>query len=105
MAAQEDYPDTRAVFERAAGGDQVAQAAVDQAATVAGTVAGHIIDLLAPELVVWSGGVGSRADFSEQATAVAQQSCQPYASRVRRSHVRDSALSRASSARQPGRCR
>ena len=75
----EDYPDTPAVFERADSGDRVAQAAVERAATVAGTVAGHIIDLLAPRLLVWSGGVGSRADFSDRATVVARQSCQPYA--------------------------
>ena len=75
----EDYPDTASVFQRASEGDPAARHAVDQAALVAGTVAGHIIDLLAPQLVVWSGGVGSRADFSELAIAVAQQSCQPYA--------------------------
>jgi glucokinase len=74
-----DYPDTRAVFERAAAGDEAAVAAVALAVTAAGTVAAHIIDLLAPQLVVWSGGVGSRADFADRATAVAQQSCQPYA--------------------------
>ena len=76
----QDYADTRIVFDRAAAGDEVAREAVTLAATAAGTVAGHIIDLLAPRLVVWSGGVGSRADFSEQATVVARQSCQPYAS-------------------------
>ena len=75
-----DYPDTPTVFERAAAGDRSAQASIALAATAAGTVAGHIIDLLAPQLVVWSGGIGSRADFSEQATVVARQSCQPYAS-------------------------
>ncbi len=75
----ETYPDTASVFRRASEGDTAARHAVDQAAMVAGTVAGHIIDLLAPQLVVWSGGVGSRADFSQLATAVAQQSCQPYA--------------------------
>jgi predicted NBD/HSP70 family sugar kinase len=74
-----DYPDTPAVFARAAAGDEAAQAAITLAVTAAGTVAAHIIDLLAPQLVVWSGGVGSRADFSGRATAVAQQSCQPYA--------------------------
>jgi glucokinase len=77
---QGEYPDTAAVFRRASEGDPAARAAVDSAATVAGTIAGHIIDLLAPQLVVWSGGVGSRADFSQQATAVARRSCQPYAS-------------------------
>jgi predicted NBD/HSP70 family sugar kinase len=76
----QDYPDTAAVFDRAGAGDPVARTAVARASTAAGTVAGHIIDLLAPQLVVWSGGVGSRADFSGQATAVARQSCQPYAS-------------------------
>ena len=75
-----DYPDTPAVFDRAAAGDEAARASIALAASAAGTVAGHIIDLLAPRLVVWSGGVGSRADFSEQATVVARQSCQPYAS-------------------------
>lgn len=79
LGPETGYTDTRAVFERAASGDTAARSAVDQAVAVAGTVAGHIIDLLAPELVVWSGGVGSRRDFSDRATAVARQSCQPYA--------------------------
>lgn len=80
LGREEDYPDTHSVFDRAEAGDQAAGTAVDQAVAVAGTVAGNIIDLLAPELVVWSGGVGSRVDFSDRATGIAQQSCQPYAS-------------------------
>lgn len=74
-----DYPDTPAVFERARAGDAPARAAIALAVTAAGTVAAHIIDLLAPQLLVWSGGVGSRSDFADRATAVARQSCQPYA--------------------------
>ena len=91
----EDYADARAVFERAAAGDEPARAAVALAVTAAGTVAAHIIDLLAPQLLVWSGGVGSRADFAERATAVAQQSCQPYA--ATRTQFRRSSLGAESS--------
>jgi glucokinase len=73
------YADTRAVFRAAREGDPAARAAIRDAATIAGVVAGGAIDLLAPEVVVWSGGVGARADFSALATRVAKQSCQPFA--------------------------
>ncbi|CAN5850415.1 ROK family protein [soil metagenome] len=78
-APDADYADARAVFRAARLGDPVARAAVRVAATAAGVVAGGAIDLLAPEVVVWSGGVGARADFSALATRVARQSCQPFA--------------------------
>jgi glucokinase len=90
-----DYTDTRAVFARAEAGDEAARAAIALAVTAAGTVAAHVIDLLAPQLLVWSGGVGSRADFAERATAVAQQSCQPYA--ATRTQFRRSSLGAESS--------
>lgn len=75
------YPDTRAVFRAAHTGDRVARAAIAEAATIAGTVAGGAIDLIAPEVVVWTGGVGSRADFSTAATRIARRCCQPFAAR------------------------
>ena len=95
LGRADDYRDTRSVFDRAESGDAAAREAITRAATVAGTVAGQLINLLAPELVVWSGGVGSRPDFSEEATVVARQSCQPYASA--RTHFTNSSLGAESS--------
>ena len=37
------------------------------AAAIAGAVAGSAVNVIAPEVVVWTGGVGSRADFSAAA--------------------------------------
>lgn len=73
------YADARAVFRAARRGDRAARAVIRDAATVAGVLAGGAVDLLAPEVVVWSGGVGARADFSALATRVAKRSCQPFA--------------------------
>jgi glucokinase len=75
------FEDARAVFRLARRGHAVARTVIREAATVAGVVAGSAVDLLAPELIVWSGGVGSRADFSALATSVARRSCQPFAVR------------------------
>ena len=75
------YPDTAAVFRAARAGDPVARAAIASAATVAGSVAGSAVNLVAPEVVVWTGGVGSRGDFSAAATRVARRCCQPFAAR------------------------
>lgn len=76
-----DYSDTAAVFRAARAGDRVARAAIASAATVAGCVAGSAVNLVAPEVVVWTGGVGSRGDFSAAATRVARRCCQPFATR------------------------
>jgi glucokinase len=89
------YPDTRAVFRAARSGDPAARAAIAEAATIAGSIAGGAIDLIAPEVLVWTGGVGSRADFSTAATRVAQRCCQPFA--VRRTRFVRSRLGAESS--------
>jgi glucokinase len=81
------YLDTRAVFAAARRGDVAARAAIGEAASIAGAVAGAVADVVAPEIVVWTGGVGSRADFSAQATRVARTCCQPFA-RQRTAFVR-----------------
>jgi glucokinase len=84
------YLDTRAVFRAAARGGPAARSAVEQAAAVAGTIAGSIVNLVAPELVVWTGGIGARADFATRASRVARRSCQPFAvsrTRFARSHL------------------
>jgi glucokinase len=78
LAPGRDWPDARAVF-RAARHDPVAKAAIERAAIVAGVVAGSLIDAVGPEVVVWSGGVGSRATFARTATRTALRSCQPFA--------------------------
>ena len=41
----------------------------------------HGAVIVAPEVVVWSGGVGSRADFSAIATRTARRCSQPFARR------------------------
>ena len=81
LDATSDWPDTRSVFSAARRGDPHARAAVAEAALVAGSVAGTVINIVGPEVVVWSGGVGSRADFATLATRTATASCQPFAIR------------------------
>lgn len=73
------WPDARAVFAAAGRGDAAARAAIGDAALVAGVVAGSLIDAVGPEVVVWSGGVGSRARFADAASRVARRACQPFA--------------------------
>jgi glucokinase len=79
LAADRDWPDARAVFAAASRGDAAAQGAIGRAALVAGVVAGSLVDAVGPEVVVWSGGVGSRASFARAASAAARRSCQPFA--------------------------
>jgi len=73
------YADTPAVFRAAKAGDDAARAAIAEAAAIAGAVAGSAVNLIAPEVVVWTGGVGSRADFSAAASRVARACSQPFA--------------------------
>ena len=85
-----DTPTRAAVFRAATHRDPAARAAIAEAAAVAGTVAGSIVNLVAPELVVWTGGVGARADFALRASRVARRACQPFAisrTRFARSHL------------------
>ena len=49
------------------------------AVAIAGAVAGSAVNVIAPEVVVWTGGVGSRADFSAAASRVARACSQPFA--------------------------
>lgn len=78
-APERDWPDARAVFAAAGRGDEVARGVIARAALVAGVVAGSLVDAVGPEVVVWSGGVGSRASFAEAASRAARRSCQPFA--------------------------
>jgi predicted NBD/HSP70 family sugar kinase len=80
-APDEAWPDARAVFRAAGRGDLVARAVIDDAARVAGVVAASLIDAVGPEVIVWSGGVGSRAAFADAASRAARRSCQPFAAR------------------------
>lgn len=73
------WPDARAVFAAAGRGDATARGAIARAALVAGVVAGSLIDAVGPDVVVWSGGVGSRASFADAASRAARRSCQPFA--------------------------
>jgi predicted NBD/HSP70 family sugar kinase len=73
------YPDTRAVFRASRDGNPAARQAIAEAAAIAGAVAGGAVNLIAPEVVVWTGGVGSRADFSTAASRVARACSQPFA--------------------------
>jgi glucokinase len=75
----EVYADARAVFRAAKAGDPVARAVIEEAACWAGAAAGAMVNAVAPEVVVWTGGVGSRADFSALATRTARRCCQPFA--------------------------
>jgi glucokinase len=80
-APEAGFADTRAVFAAAGRGDPVARAVVAEAARLAGTVAGAAVNVIAPEVVVWTGGVGSRADFSSLASRTARACSQPFARR------------------------
>jgi glucokinase len=73
------YVDGRSVFKAARAGDRHAAAAITDAVLVAGCAAGVVVSLFAPEVLVWCGGVGSRADFSRRASAVARRASQPVA--------------------------
>lgn len=79
MAPDGDWPDARAVFAAAGRGDPIAREAIDRAALVAGVVAGSLINAVGPDVVVWSGGVGSRARFADAASRAARRACQPFA--------------------------
>lgn len=79
LAPDRDWPDARAVFSAAGRGDVGAREAIGRAALVAGMLAGSLINAVGPEVVVWSGGVGSRATFARAAIASARRSCQPFA--------------------------
>lgn len=88
LAPAQDWPDARAVFRvarsgapSARSGASAARVAIKQAATVAGVVAGSVVNVVGPDVVVWSGGVGARAPFASIATRVARLSCQPFAAR------------------------
>jgi glucokinase len=81
LGGGQSWPDTRSVFRAARAYDPVARRAVAEAALVAGSVAGSVINIVGPEVVVWSGGVGARADFASLATRAARGSCQPFAIR------------------------
>jgi glucokinase len=81
LAPDRDWRDARGVFAAAGRGDAAARAAIGRAALVAGVVAGSLVDAVGPEVVVWSGGVGSRAAFAEPASRAARLSCQPFAAR------------------------
>lgn len=74
-----DYADTPAIFRAARAGDTAARTAIAEAVAIAGAVAGSAVNLVAPEVVVWTGGVGSRADFSAAASRVALACSQPFA--------------------------
>jgi glucokinase len=80
-APEAGYADTRAVFRAARLGDAVARGVVAEAARVGGSIAGAAVNVIAPDVVVWTGGVGSRADFSALATRTARACCQPFARR------------------------
>ncbi len=81
LAPDRAWPDARAVFAAAARGDGVAREAIGRAAVVAGVVAGSLVNAVGPEVVVWSGGVGSRARFADAASHAARRACQPFARR------------------------
>ena len=74
-----DFRDTPAVFRAARIGHPAARAAVAEAEAGAGAGAGSAVNLIAPEVVVWTGGVGSRVDFSAAASRVARACSQPFA--------------------------
>jgi glucokinase len=79
LAPERDWTDARDVFAAADAGDHAAQQVMERAAMVAGVVAASLVDAVGPEVLVWSGGVGSRTTFAEAASDVARQSCQPFA--------------------------
>jgi glucokinase len=78
-AGARPYPDTPSVFLAAEAGDKGAKAAVDDAIAGLGAAVGTLISLLAPEIVVLGGGVGSRRDVVEGVCALAKRIAQPYA--------------------------
>jgi glucokinase len=78
-AGRRPYPDTPSVFLAAEAGDAEAKATVDEAISALGGAVATLISILAPEIIVLGGGVGSRPDVVEGVYAVAKRSAQPYA--------------------------
>jgi glucokinase len=74
-----ELADPRDVFRAARAGHAEAAAVIAEAAHAAGVVAGAVMNVIAPDVVVWTGGVGSRADFSRLASRTARRCCQPFA--------------------------
>ena len=78
-AGSDAYADTESVFDRAAAGDAVASGAVDRAMRALAAGIGAIVALLAPDIVVLGGSVGSRADVVATVRRLLPEVTQPFA--------------------------
>lgn len=77
----EAYPTTRAVFEAASHGDRNAERVVGEAVAALAAVVGSIASMLAPEIVVLGGSVGSRPDVVQRVRRLVLQTAQPHTTR------------------------
>lgn len=76
---EDRYPNAEAVFAAAYARDPVAAAAVRRAVLSLGAAVGVLIDVLAPQIVVLGGGVGSRADVVAPVRELGLAAAQPAA--------------------------
>ena len=84
----ERYATTRAVFDAAAKGDRTAERVIREAVAALASVVGSIASMLAPEIVVLGGGVGSRPDVVRSVRRLVLETAQPHTTRsltIRRS--------------------
>ena len=73
------YADTAAVFTAADAGDPIAIQTIDEAVSALGDAISALVSILAPQIVVLGGGVGSRTDLVDRVRDAARRTAQPHA--------------------------
>jgi glucokinase len=72
------YADTASVFVAADMGDPIATRTIEEAISALGDAVGGLVSILAPQIVVLGGGVGSRPDLVHRVREVARRTAQPH---------------------------
>jgi glucokinase len=78
-ADADTYHDTEAVFTRAVSGDPLAAAVVERAMRALAIGVGAVVALLAPDIVVLGGSIGSRPDVVAAVRRLLPETTQPVA--------------------------
>jgi glucokinase len=73
------YADTAAVFTAADAADPIAVQTIDEAVSALGDAVSALISILAPQIVVLGGGVGSRVDLVDRVRDTVRRTAQPHA--------------------------
>jgi glucokinase len=72
------YVDTASVFAAADTGDPIATRTIGEAVSALGDAVGGLVSMLAPQIIVLGGGVGSRPDLVDRVREVARRTAQPH---------------------------